>query len=361
MVVPAYNAEATIDETLWSVRRQTHRDLEVVVVDDGSTDRTAERAAAHAAEDSRIRLLRTANGGVAAARNAGIRASAGALIAPVDADDIWHPDKIARQVAAMQSGGDEMAYVYTGFRRIRGDGRVMGQGSFHDCRGRVFLRAVFSNFVGNGSALLFRRAAIEAVGGYEPALHRMGCQGAEDRLVQILMARHGLVGAVPGGLTGYRQLRGAMSKDQLRMLRSQIAVTRMVASRHPETPGWVLDATLAYLEVRMAVELGRRGRPAAALAALGRAGARAPRVARTELAIQAPEIARRAGRLARRLVAEDARPPADAPAFDALEPEASMRRPAQPDPYRWVHERLAAQEAAIERAPRPAPVTGDPA
>jgi hypothetical protein len=75
VMIPAYNAEGTIGETLASVRRQSHADLEIVVEDGGSTDGTAEVAEFHEAEDRRIRLLRIANGGVAAARNAGIGAT----------------------------------------------------------------------------------------------------------------------------------------------------------------------------------------------------------------------------------------------------------------------------------------------
>src|SRR5690606_13068694 len=74
VVIPAFNAEATLDETLRSVRGQTYRNLEIVVVDDGSTDGTYDLARCHAEADPRLRVLRVENGGVAAARNAGIAA-----------------------------------------------------------------------------------------------------------------------------------------------------------------------------------------------------------------------------------------------------------------------------------------------
>src|SRR5262245_57856494 len=94
VVVPAFNAGATLDQTLRSVRAQTYTHLEVIVVDDGSKDATAEIALAHAKSDARIRLVRQANGGVASARNAGIREARAALVAPIDADDLWAPTKI---------------------------------------------------------------------------------------------------------------------------------------------------------------------------------------------------------------------------------------------------------------------------
>ena len=101
VVVPAYNAAATLDETLRSVRAQTHRALEIIVVDDGSLDDTAAIARRHAAEDERVRVLCQANAGVAAARNAGWQSSRADLIAFIDADDLWAPTKIERQLQAL--------------------------------------------------------------------------------------------------------------------------------------------------------------------------------------------------------------------------------------------------------------------
>ena len=82
-------------------------------MDDGSRDRTPEIALAHAAADPRVRLIRQANAGVAAARNLGVAEAKASLVAPVDADDLWAPTKIERQVAALRRGGPEVALVYT--------------------------------------------------------------------------------------------------------------------------------------------------------------------------------------------------------------------------------------------------------
>ena len=346
VVVPAYNAEATIDATLESVRAQTYRNLEILVVDDGSSDRTAAIAATHAAADPRVGVLTTPNGGVAAARNIGIAETRGALIAAVDADDLWHPTKIARQVDRIGIGGPDMAYVYTGFRQIRLDGSVMGRGTFHDCQGEVFLRSVFSNFVGNGSALLFRRGAIEEVGGYEPELHRLGFQGAEDRLVQTLMARIGTVGAVLACLTGYRQVPGAMSKNRLRMLHSQLTVVRMVAERIPEAPTWVLDAARAQLEIRTAKELMQGGTGAQAISYFNRAIGHDARVARTQLRIELSGIRHRAQH---RFLPQLRNVPEPAPRhFYDIGPEEGIKT-VRVEPYKWLHDRIAANELPVRR------------
>lgn len=98
VIIPACNAEAFIQETLQSVLDQSWELLEIILVDDGSTDHTAEIAAANPG----VTVIRQVNQGVAAARNTGIRHARGEYIAFLDADDIWPPEKIAHQVAYMQ-------------------------------------------------------------------------------------------------------------------------------------------------------------------------------------------------------------------------------------------------------------------
>ena len=100
VLVPAYNAAATLAATLDSVRQQTFTDWELVVVDDGSTDTTAE--VARACQDPRIRLIRQTNTGLAGARNQGFAQARGEFFAILDADDLARPDRLAMQVAFME-------------------------------------------------------------------------------------------------------------------------------------------------------------------------------------------------------------------------------------------------------------------
>src|SRR5438270_8611564 len=90
VIIPAWNAEETLKETLISVASQTHRSLEIIIIDDGSTDKTANIAADFCGSDCRARLIQKARGGLAAARNTGIDEANGSWIAPLDADDLWH-------------------------------------------------------------------------------------------------------------------------------------------------------------------------------------------------------------------------------------------------------------------------------
>ena len=96
VIIPAYNAGRTISIAIESVFAQTFRDHEVVVVDDGSTDDTGERVAEYG---SAVRYVRQPNGGPGSARNEALRHARGRLVAFLDADDVWLPRKLERQVA----------------------------------------------------------------------------------------------------------------------------------------------------------------------------------------------------------------------------------------------------------------------
>lgn len=233
-VVPAHNAERTIDETLWSVRRQTYANLEILVVDDGSRDATAAIVERHAAADPRVRLLRQPNGGVARARNAGIAASLGELVAPVDADDLWAPTKIARQVEALLAGGDQVGLVYTWHAIIDDESRVSKLSKRHLDEGRVVRRLCRGNLIGNGSAALMRKSAIVEAGGYDPSLHDANAQGCEDLLLYFRIAERHEFRLVPEHLTGYRLVRGAMSSDWAQMLASYWRVASEMKQKYPQ-------------------------------------------------------------------------------------------------------------------------------
>jgi glycosyltransferase involved in cell wall biosynthesis len=237
VVIPAFNAERTIDETLRSVRGQSWQTLEIIVVDDGSTDRTSEVVERHCAADPRMRLMQQANAGVAAARNAGWQSARSDLIAFIDADDLWAREKIARQMAVLERGGNRMGLVYSRCAQIDGASRItyLDPGPVHD--GDVFTRLMWGNFICNGSAALVRRAAIEQARGFEPALHRAGAQGCEDILFYLRVAEHWHFGMVPERDVGYRILPKAMSADLARMYRSWLMVRGEMLAAHPEHRG----------------------------------------------------------------------------------------------------------------------------
>jgi glycosyltransferase involved in cell wall biosynthesis len=266
VVVPAYNAAATLDQTLRSVRAQTHRALEIVVVDDGSHDGTAELAQRHAAEDERVRVLRQANAGVAAARNAGWQASQAELIAFIDADDLWAPTKIERQLQALMQAGPRAGLVYCWTARIDGDGKVfmLPQGRRHE--GDVLQEIARSNFVGSGSAALIRRQALIDAGGFEPRLRAAGAEGCEDWLLYCRVAEQYSFALAPEYLVGYRYTAGNMSSDRPRMFRSHMMMCDEMLKRNatlhaPLTGGlrnygvWLLRDALSIRHYRQVLPL----------------------------------------------------------------------------------------------------------
>lgn len=261
VVVPAYNAMATLDETLRSVRAQTHRDLEIIVVDDGSKDSTRDIIAAHAVEDKRVRMLTQTNGGVAAARNLGWRACASDLVAFVDADDLWAPDKIEKQLAALHAGGSRVGLVYTWYAQIDAESRIFDLKHTPKFAGEVLDDLFRGNFVGNGSSPLIRKVALERIGGFEPALRAKGAQGCEDLLAYCRIAELYHFAVVPEALTGYRQLSDNMSSDYGKMLRSWELVAHEMRARHPRH-GRVIDTGLSFYGswlLRRAIRAGRLG------------------------------------------------------------------------------------------------------
>jgi glycosyltransferase involved in cell wall biosynthesis len=106
VIMPAYNGERFIADALRSLQREPDADLDIVVVDDGSTDRTAAIVAAMAARDARIRLVAGAHRGVAAARNAGLAAARGRFVAFLDCDDVSVAGRLTRQAQYLASHGD---------------------------------------------------------------------------------------------------------------------------------------------------------------------------------------------------------------------------------------------------------------
>lgn len=261
VVIPAYNAAATIDETLRSVRSQTHRELEIVVVDDGSTDATVEIAAEHAAADGRIAIVRQDNAGVAAARNAGWQHARSDLIAFVDADDLWAPAKVEKQLKALAAAGPKTALVYCWYAEIDADSRVAKYQDRVHVEGDVLDAILEGNFVGNGSSALVRRQALVEAGGFEPGLRAAGAQGCEDILLYRRIASKHHFALVPEHLVGYRVLANNMSSDSIRMLRSWILMSDEMLRRHPERRRIIKDGVRNYADWLMlrALSPGRLG------------------------------------------------------------------------------------------------------
>lgn len=227
VVIPACNAQQTLADTLESALAQTCRDIEILVVDDGSSDQSASIAKGYAARDGRVRLIEQANGGVARARNRGVAEARGAYIAPLDADDLWHPAKLERQLRALEAAGPNVGLAYSWSRLIDAEGRVTGALPPSHAEGYVLHRHLAWNFIGNGSTPLFR-AELLRDHLYDPSLRDAHCEGGEDYLLQLRLARRYAFVRVPGYLIGYRKTTKSMSSNILAMTRSVSTVFAML-------------------------------------------------------------------------------------------------------------------------------------
>ena len=129
VIVPVYNAEKYLKQTLLSIQNQTFKDFEAILIDDGSSDQSGEICDGQAMTDSRFKVIHQKNSGVAAARNAGIEQAEGEFIAFLDADDCWLPEKLEKQVAFMKEKNCFLSY--TAYRFIDENGKVLKNYSPH--------------------------------------------------------------------------------------------------------------------------------------------------------------------------------------------------------------------------------------
>ena len=234
VIIPAYNAARTLDSTLASALGQTHRHLEVIVVDDGSVDTTRAIVARRSAIDSRLRYVFQDNAGVAAARNRGISEARGAFIATLDADDLWYPTKIERQLERFRATGAGTALVYAWCSWVAPDGSTVGYAPPLRQEGRVFPQMCLGNLIISASNALIRREAILAAGGFDEQLRSSGGQGCEDWKLYLQVAERHEIAGVAEYLIGYRIHPGAMSDDFAQMMRSRRLVEEEFLPRHPE-------------------------------------------------------------------------------------------------------------------------------
>jgi glycosyltransferase involved in cell wall biosynthesis len=241
VLIPAYNAEPFIERTLRSVLNQTHTNLEILIIDDGSTDKTRAITEAVVAGDHRVRIISVANGGVAKARNIGIEESTAPFVAFLDADDLWHPTKVQMQLAALTARGSERAAAaYALHRVIDADDRVVKKGNSFACSGYALARLLYAKFIGNGSSLLVSREAAVAVGGFESSWAARGIGGCEDLDFELKIAARYPIVAVPHFLVGYRVTPGNMSSDKTRMARAVVATLEHHCRVNSQLPNYAV-------------------------------------------------------------------------------------------------------------------------
>lgn len=225
VILPAYNAEKTIAETIQSVLQQTWTDFELLVINDGSTDATVDIVSQ--IHDVRIQILTFANAGVVASRNRGLEKATGEWITFIDADDLWTPDKLACQLKAL-THHPEAAVAYSWTDYIDQAGQFVRPGWHDSPSGNVYAAMVNRCFIENGSNILFRRSVLSEVEGFDPSL--VMC---EDWDFYIRLAEKFQFICVPQPQVLYRLSIESQSTQLLQMEKDGVEVLRRVEERSP--------------------------------------------------------------------------------------------------------------------------------
>lgn len=196
VVIPTFNYGRFLREAVDSVLAQTHPPLEILVVDDGSTDETAEIAASYG---DRIRFIRQQHGGVCAARNNGIANARGEYVAFLDSDDVWLPQKLEKQLARFDAD-PELGLVHCGAERFDESGTLAV--NLEGLEGWIApqLLRLDAEVIAAGTALLVPKRIAEEVGGFDTGLAQ-----AEDWDFAYRVAVRYRVGFVREVLVRYRQ------------------------------------------------------------------------------------------------------------------------------------------------------------
>jgi len=252
VIVPARDRRDILPRALRSLLAQTYRDWEAVVIDDGSEDGTAE--AARALGDPRLRIIRHNPGrGAAAARNTGIRATGGPIVAFLDSDDEWRPEKLRRQVEAFASAPAEVGLVYTAtLRHFKGKTYEIPSPSVRKKEGDVFAAVLRGAYLVPTPAAAVRREALVRVGPFDETLPALEEWDLWIRLAKVCRFAHlpeplVISHFTPGSLSSDRRLfcraKGLILKKHLpEFLEHPAALLGVLASMARLASGWVLAA-----------------------------------------------------------------------------------------------------------------------
>lgn len=224
VVVPTYNMARFLPDALSSVLSQTHSHLEVHVVDDGSTDNPRE-AIAPLMGDPRVHYHWQPNGGQGRAKNAGIRASCSDYIAFIDADDLWLPDKLERQLPVFDR--PEIGVVYTDFQCIDQHGAFLPTTRMAPRTGRITNELLIENFV-TGMTSLVRRECFTSVGLFDESLPM-----AIDYDLWLRISTKFEFAYLDYVTYLYRSWGGQMSRNFDERLECAITVMRRLLDAHP--------------------------------------------------------------------------------------------------------------------------------
>jgi glycosyltransferase involved in cell wall biosynthesis len=225
VIIPVYNGEKMIRETIDSVLNQTFPDFELLVINDGSTDSTLE--VLQTIQDRRLKVFSYPNAGQPVSRNRGIGKAVGEYISFIDADDLWTPDKLEAQLRVLQEN-PEAAVAYSWSDCIDESSQFFRQGGHLSINGDVYQNLLVVNFLENGSNPLIRRQALMEVGGFDESL-----SNAHDWDMWLRLAAHYHFIAVPSTQILYRVSPNSMSSNVWGMEASSLRVLEQAFNKAP--------------------------------------------------------------------------------------------------------------------------------
>ncbi|HEV2619783.1 MAG TPA: glycosyltransferase family A protein [Acidobacteriaceae bacterium] len=261
VIIPSYNTAKYLPIALESVISQTFADWRIVLVDDGSTDDTAEVVAPYIARlGPKLKYIKQPNAGLPAARNTAIKNASAELLALLDADDIWLPHRLEESVKAF-AGRPEVGLSYGFNRRVDEHGEVIDtfdRGRRH-AEGRIASQIYMRRVDLPCPTITFRKQCVDEVGLFDEAL-----RATEDRDLWLRIAQRYEVALVPQILAHYRVSGQSMSTDPERMLQAQL---RFIEKHYGTSGCGFLARRIALSGVyrQRAEALGLRRKPWAAL------------------------------------------------------------------------------------------------
>jgi glycosyltransferase involved in cell wall biosynthesis len=239
VVIPVYNGEKTIRETINCVLNQSLSDFELLVVNDGSKDSTLEIVSR--IQDPRLKVFSYPNAGLAATRNRGISLSSSDYISFIDADDLWTPDKLEAQLKALEDN-PQAAIAYSWTDCIDESSQFLRKGGYLTVNGDVYSQLLVVDFLESGSNPLFRKQALIEVGGFDESL-----TAAEDWDILLrLAARYPFV-AVPSPQILYRVSATSMSANVERQEATCLKVLERAYSQAPASLKYLKKYSMANL------------------------------------------------------------------------------------------------------------------
>jgi glycosyltransferase involved in cell wall biosynthesis len=240
VIIPVFNGESTILETDASVQAQDFGNLEIIVINDGSTDNT--QSLLESLGEPRLKVFNYENGGVPTSRNRGIDRSRARFLSFLDADDLWTSDKLSGQLEALRKNpAAGAAYSWTSF--IDSDGRFLYDRERTMFEGDVHDELLKGNFIASGSNPLLRRECMDAVGRFDPAVPG----GADDWDYWLRFSRRWNFVVVPRYHVIYRVHSDSISAKVDNMENGMIEVLNRELRAEPAPPREVVRECKAWI------------------------------------------------------------------------------------------------------------------